>query len=176
MIDVGRAGVAEVARGLATSRHPRPVVRGFLASPRIRVVGAPVSRAFAGDPSIGATENSPRGDGPAAVWAGTRAVFVSSSPTKGTRRKTVSVSRGMLVTQCGRREWNAAPGQCRRKGFACDHRVQMGTGVLRRESLVPGWPSAETEFTMMSHWLRERHGAHPGVLSNSRRREVGAGA
>jgi hypothetical protein len=165
IIDVDRTGAVVATRGLATSRHPRSDVRCLAASPRIRVVGAPVRRTCVGDPPIGAAENSPRVDGLVAVSAGTHAVFVPSRPTEGIRVEAVWESRGMSVALCGRGAGSATPGRCRRKGFVCDRHIGVGTGALRRESFVPGSPSTRTECTRISHWLRERRrGASRGLL------------
>lgn len=128
MIDADSVRTAGLEGRLAASMRLSPDTCGFAASPRIRVVGAPVGRMCVGASSLGATENSPRGNGPVAVLAGTRAVFVSSVRTEGVGAKAAWESRGMWMTRCGRRAWNAAPSRCLRNGFARDRYIEIETG------------------------------------------------
>jgi hypothetical protein len=114
--------------GLAASTRLGPDMCRYAASPRIRVVGAPVCHALDSSPSIGATENFPRVEGPVVVLAGTHAADASSSGAEDISAKAVWESRGVLVTFGGRHAGNAAPGRCWRNGFVHSRHAEIETG------------------------------------------------
>jgi hypothetical protein len=166
MIDADAAMAGAVTRVLAmapggsepqtqaVSVHPIPIMYCHVASPRIWRVGAPVCSVVVDGPSIGATENFPRADGPMTVRIGRDAVFASNSETENGRVDRASESMGISVALRGRRAWKAAPsqcvGRCSTNGFTPDGKPKLKEEIPKRESLVPGSPSARTACTMMS--------------------------
>lgn len=148
IVDAETVKVARAGRGLAASRRPGPdpdVYRdGLAASPRMRVVGAPGCRVFAGNPSIGAAENLPRGDGPVAVFAGTRAVKVASPRMGGINVKAAWKPRGTFAPVCEGSAGIAASGRWLRNGFARDRRIEVETGD-HEEGVPCSWMAVGTD-------------------------------
>ncbi len=137
MIDVDRAWVAEAMASPGASRHTSCDICDLSASPRIRVVTAPRGRAVGGDPSIGASVNSPRGAGPVAVLAQTHAVFGASPRREGVDVKAEWESRGTWMALCGRRGRNAASGRQAKNGVARGRHTEIETGDPEEGVLCP---------------------------------------
>lgn len=124
MIDADAAMAGTAARGLAVaprgsspraqpaSVHPTPIRHRYVASPRIWRVGAPVCSVVVGGPSIGATANSPRADGPMAIRVGMHAVVVSNLETEHLCIDEAHEFAGTPVALQGRHARKAAPGRC----------------------------------------------------------------